>query len=169
MGAALLAQDRATDGRSQSRPSLGSHGACHDADRLVPNEAGTARLRADHADTSLVLANAATNRQGCKASLRGPLPHASSRLWLQARERWARYAVAGALSRPQKLAEYRKVHSASAGSLRQVLAGLIKRLARWSKSNVRLLCFETGMETAILVVISIGLALSLAHAVGFIR
>jgi hypothetical protein len=46
----------------------------------------------------LVLADAATNRSSCEASVCSPSAHASPCLRIQARQRWARHSVAGALS-----------------------------------------------------------------------
>jgi len=59
--------------------------------------------------------------------------------------------------------------TALAQTVCEVLAGLINPLAHQRKTSVRLLCFETGMDTAISVALIFGLALSLAYAVGLIR
>jgi type 1 fimbriae regulatory protein FimB/type 1 fimbriae regulatory protein FimE len=49
--------------------------------------------------TAWFLRMVSTNRARCKAFLPGPSAHASPFNWIQARERWPRYKIAGALSR----------------------------------------------------------------------
>jgi ABC-type phosphate transport system permease subunit len=53
----------------------------------------------------------------------------------------------------------------SAGSVCEVLGGLINPLADQPKINVGLLCMGSGMTTMIAIVFAIGLALLLAYFV----
>ena len=66
-------------------------------------------------------------RRGRQDAIPDPPPHASSCLWVQARERWPRHAGPAALPRAQEHPAHRQVHRNGARPVQGLLEGLRSR------------------------------------------